>query len=246
MNASSRYFYSKEKLPEENRVIVSGDEARHMHTVNRLGEGDTCFVINGEGMRWHVAIEEIKRSTVMCRIIDTVTVPRRENERAITLLQAIPRAGAFSVVVEKAVELGIHTVIPLQTEYSPVTVKDDEKFVHKYTVVARNALKQCHRLFDMDIQSPCTVERLGALPGGYDYTVVLDPEAGMTPQVFLEKMRNNAPQRVAVAIGPEGGFSPHEKTLFERFHFEKVCFPDTVFRSETAGVVVSSLLQYGL
>ncbi len=240
-----RYFYSKDINIEQGTACISGDEFHHVVKVNRLREGDECIIINGEGLCAHVKINELKKKAALCSILDHEQKARADQLR-VTLCCGLSRKGVFGDVVEKAVELGVDTIVPFASTRSMVKVKDDEKFIAKNTHTMREALKQCHRLFEPRIVAPITdVQSMEALSVG-STKFLLNPAEGMSPRELVASLQTDHVTEVVIAIGPEGGFTDYEKKSFVKFGFQNVCFPNTVMRTGTAAIAALTLLRYGV
>jgi len=239
-----RYFYSKDIDLENNTVSITGDELHHVVKVNRLSSGDECIVINGEGLRAHVKIDIVTKKEIICAIIDSEQC-ERPHARHITLCCGLSRKGAFSDVVEKAVELGVDTIVPFVSTRSMVKVKDDDKFIAKHTIIMREALTQCHRLFEPRIVVPITdvksIEAFSVVGSKY----LLDPTEGITPKELICQLAAEDTEEVIIAIGPEGGFTDYERKSFKGYGFQNVFFPNTVMRTGTASIAALALLRYG-
>ncbi|MBN1494014.1 MAG: 16S rRNA (uracil(1498)-N(3))-methyltransferase [Candidatus Omnitrophica bacterium] len=242
-----RYFYSKNIDTENGTIVIDGEEYRHVIKVNRLREGDTCIIINGEGLRAQVTLDRITKKDVTCRI-EQYEVHERPIEPRITLCCAISRKGVFATVVEKAVELGVDVIVPFISGRSMVKIHDDESFVAKHTLIVREALKQCHRLFEPCVHVPIRdVDAIpcGRVPGGIVKRFLLEPTNGMMPRDAVAMSSAGNVNEIFFAVGPEGGFSSEEQQCFARNGFENVYFPHTIMRTDTAVVAMLSVLRFG-
>ncbi len=243
-----RYFFLENVDISTGQVIISGDEYNHVVKVNRLEVGDQCFVIDGKGLRVMVRIDAVTKKEVKGTILSHEFV-REQSGPMVIVCCALSRKGVFHTVVEKAVELGAAVIVAIASERCVVKVEDEEAFVRKHTMTVREAMKQCHRTVAPLIKGPVSVAYLKDVVQNADRRFLLDPSNGVLPKTVLQAARGKtfSPQdQIALAIGPEGGFSEEEKRLFAQMKFENVWFPDTILRTDTAVIAMLSLIRYGV
>jgi len=196
---------------------LSEMDEHHLRKVLRAKAGEEIVVTNGAGA-WTFAEIEI----VGLRRVFDLCIDKAKPE---TTLYLAPLKGDRSEwAVAKATELGITRIVPLLSERVVVKFKGEakEKTLRRWQRIARESAGQCRRTYDLIIEAPLRV------PDVPVNVAVADVEASGT----LEGLS-------AVAIGPEGGWAPHEWESSRHF----VGLGQTVLRSETAALAAATLLS---
>jgi 16S rRNA (uracil1498-N3)-methyltransferase len=197
--------------------VLDDATAHHIVRVLRVRDGDTVTVTDGRG-RWRP-----------CRMAGIELRPETEASTAgerracCTVAVAIPKSDRPEWIVQKLTELGVARIVLLHAERSIVRWGDDRASRHlaKLRRVAIEALEQSRGIWLPDIVGPLPAGEV--LPG----MPVAEPEG-----------RPLSTRDRALAVGPEGGWSPDELELAA----DRVCLSTTVLRVETAAVVAGALM----
>lgn len=223
------------KLAPESSVFPDGDQIHYLRNVMRLGAGDVIRVFNGEDGEWEaelVALDK-KRGEAVAR--------RRLREQAASpdlwlLFAPVKRAGT-DLIVEKATELGVSRLCPVQTARSQATRTKDARL----NAIAREAAEQCERLdlpviddirkLDEVVRDWPDDRRLFVCAERSEARTIADACAGVTG-------------KAAVLIGPEGGFGPEELDRLARHDFvTMVTLGPRILRAETAAIAAIACWQ---
>jgi 16S rRNA (uracil1498-N3)-methyltransferase len=153
-----------EKLPQSHQpTVLSEAEATHLTRVFRLKDGDRVEAIDGKG--FHAAVTLRTRNGVPR--LEFLEKPVSSSDEGlqcvpVTLEMAVLKGDAMEWVVEKAVELGIKTLVPVVTAHTVVQLdkKGPEAFRERWQKIADQALKQCGRLDRLEIKTPVKLEEL--------------------------------------------------------------------------------------
>src|SRR5882724_3866292 len=149
-------------LPNLQKPILGAEEAHHALHVLRLKAGDTVNVFDGRGHEAQALISQISNQSAELKLLtqsDVAPLPCR-----ITLAQAIPKK-SMDLIVQKATELGVATIIPLISDHTVVKIDEDSKRLDRWREIALDACKQCGNNWLPEIQSPQKArDFLGALP----------------------------------------------------------------------------------
>ena len=181
------------------------------------------------------------------RILEEKTVDTELSSR-IYLFQGIPKGDKMEWIIQKAVELGVHEVIPVDTIRT--VVKLDEKKAAKKTArwqqIAESAAKQSGRGFVPHIHPVCSFRQ--ALEYGQQCPVRWIPyEKAQGMEDARERVRSLLPgQDVAVFIGPEGGFDEREAAQAQSMGYHPMTLGRRILRTETAGLALLSVLMFHL
>jgi 16S rRNA (uracil1498-N3)-methyltransferase len=220
--------------PKAGRAWLTGDEARHLTRVRRLGIGDQVELFDGRGLGWQAEVVELGKDRVEFQV--GPPVPDRRAACEVTLATAVPKGERFDWLVEKATELGVARLIPLLTERSIVVPRTAKLERLRRLVV--EASKQCGRNRLMEVADPCP---LGALWDWINASFRLVAHPGGRP--LLSKGMGIGPGgTVCLAIGPEGGFADVEIRQAEDTGWVVADLGATRLRIETAGLTASAVV----
>jgi 16S rRNA (uracil1498-N3)-methyltransferase len=211
--------------------------AHHAVRVVRLAAGDALTLFDGAGGEYAATLVRVDRGGAMARI-DAFSPVERESPLAVTLAQAVAANDAMDFAVRKAVELGAAAIQPLVTERSaplPPGERGDKRLAH-WRGIAVAACEQCGRNRVPPVAAPLPWRDW--LAGWNGRGVVLAPGAAH-PLASLPA----ATGPVALAIGPEGGFTVRELDAARAAGFDAVSLGPRVLRTETAAVAALAALQ---
>ncbi|WP_210398121.1 16S rRNA (uracil(1498)-N(3))-methyltransferase [Motiliproteus sediminis] len=230
--------YEPQPLASGELVQLSDFAAQHLGRALRMQCGDAVKLFNGDGQEFDATLDEVGRKRVTARIGS----PRQravESPLRIELGQGLSRGERMDYAVQKATELGVSAITPIQTERCEVRLKGDreQKRTQHWQSVAVSAAEQSGRLRVPEVRAPQTLADWLATADA-DLKLVLHPEA---PASLLDLP---APQSVALLIGPEGGLSDDEVVAAQAAGFKALSLGPRVLRTETAPVAALTLLQY--
>lgn len=242
-----RFFVEPSQI-EGKRVVITGSDFNHIKNVLRMKIGEEIAVSNGNDNReYRCGIEEYTDDEVICtlRFIkeDGVELPSK-----IYLFQGLPKADKMELVIQKAIELGAYEVIPVASKRC--IVKLDEKKaaakVSRWQGIAEAAAKQSKRGVIPTVHDVMSMQEAIAYAKNMDIKLI-PYELAEDMQHTRELVESVEPgKRIAVFIGPEGGFEESEiETAFEA-GIEPITLGRRILRTETAGLTVLSWLMYQL
>ena len=217
------FFVPPESFLPDGYVEFPPDEANHAFKVLRLSSRAVVTVVDGQGVCAQVQIEQSDRQGVSGRIIAThenPCEPTRELTIGLALLKQRNRYGMF---LEKAVELGVTTILPLITERTESRAWRKGRAMQ----VMIAALKQCRRSKLPELQSPTPLDSILG-PG----ILLADPNA----QTPLLTVVSRSQDPVSILIGPEGGFTANERILAQARDATLVRLGPRHLRAETAAI----------
>jgi 16S rRNA (uracil1498-N3)-methyltransferase len=200
----------------------------------RLREGDEFRVFSGDGREFRATVAGTGRGTLHATVAEIV----RQEPPPPLVLEAwigIVRPNRFDWAVEKCVEAGADIIRPITTDHA---TRGDGSRTERWDRIAVEAAEQCGRLHVAVVEPSATFDDMVAHHRG---TLVLGHPAGES----WDKVSRLLPAdgRVAVAIGPEGGFSDREVTLARAHGGLVASFGANVLRTETAAVVAVALVR---
>lgn len=223
-----------------NTAIIEGDDAKHIQKSLRMKIGEEIELCDGQGFDYTGVISEFSD------VVDVKILSKQENKSEpscdVTLFQALPKGDKFELIVQKAVELGVHKIVPVLTDRC-VSRPDSKSFAKKlerYNKIALEAAKQSGR---------------GVVPSVEDM-VSFDTAIKMTSQfetalLFYEKGGNDLgsnlksdTKSVAIFIGSEGGFEEKEVQKAENAGVLTTTLGKRILRCETAPLCALSAIMY--
>ncbi|MCM2276918.1 MAG: 16S rRNA (uracil(1498)-N(3))-methyltransferase [Oligoflexia bacterium] len=238
------------QLPSPGHPVrLAASEADHATKVLRLRDGDRVEALDGKGHAATVTLRTrggggdvfIEYLEAAASLANAATLP------PLTLELAILKGDAMEWVIEKAVELGVRTLIPTETAHTVVQLshKGPEVFRQRWQKIADQALKQCGRLEAMRIETPMSLEDvLLRHPASPESPRLWCDEGGREELPYLpdwvaknsEKLKNYGELRLL--IGPEGGWSALERELLSRSApgTSRMSLGPWVLRAETAAI----------
>lgn len=239
-----------QRLEEGTVIALDQDQARHVGTVLRLGEGEQVRVFNADDGEWRARLAASSKRGISIRVEEKLREPRAVPD--LDLLFAPVKRHATDLIVEKATELGVRRIRPVITQRTIAeTVRLD-----RLSAIAREAAEQTERFDAPEIMAPVSLPR--ALDGwevgrpllyaderGEDESAPWGGDMGRANGV-LDAINAPAtsPGALALLIGPEGGFAPEERRMLRALTFvTPVSLGPRILRAETAVIAALSIIQ---
>lgn len=244
-----RFFVEKDAIDEHNgKIMITGEDVRHMVNVLRAAPGDAIVVSDGLGMDYDAVIERTGKDAVLARIT-AARINRTEPRLDITLFQGIPKSNKMDYIIQKCVELGVKRIVPIMTARTEVRIGSAPGNASLKTArwrrIALESAKQCDRGIVPEIEEPAMFNKALGLAENCSLKLLpYEEEKAKTLRGFLRGLTPDICNRTAVFIGPEGGFTPVEVEEALGFGFESVSLGPRILRTETAGMAVIAVLMY--
>ena len=219
-------------------VLLPEEVANHLLRVLRLSPGDACVLFNGDGHDYEARLLAADKRQARAQVL-TARAVATESPLRITLLQGIARGEKMDFILQKATELGVARVLPVESERSEVKLagaRADKRLAHWRQVVIA-ACEQSGRARVPEVLPPQPLTSAAALREGQGF--LLDPQADMT----LAVLRDTGLLACTLAIGPEGGWSPRDRQVLAAAGFTGLRLGPRVLRTETAGLAAIAALQ---
>lgn len=225
-------------LAPGDEIPLPEDVAGHLVRVLRLQPGDACVLFNGDGHDYDARLVAAGKREARAEILAARPV-KNESPLRISLLQGIARGEKMDWILQKATELGVARIVPVDSERSEVKLdaaRAEKRLAHWREVVVA-ACEQSGRAVVPEVLPPQPLGRGAALREGRGF--LLDPVATQT----LASLQGNPPGACMLAIGPEGGWSPRDHEQLLAAGYEGLRLGPRVLRTETAGIAAISALQ---
>jgi 16S rRNA (uracil1498-N3)-methyltransferase len=235
---NSPRFYCREPLAPGAHIDLPEPVARHAVRVLRLPPGAELVLFDGRGGEYEARIERIERERVVAAIGAWSNV-ERESQLAITLVQALQAGEKMDYTIQKAVELGVAAIAPVEGRRSVTRLSGERagKRVAHWQGVAASACEQCGRNQVPGVAPVEALDRWLGRPAEGDLRLMLAPGA----EVALADL---PPARtVQLLVGAEGGFDPQEIIAAQQVGFRAVRLGPRILRTETAGLAAMAAMQ---
>jgi 16S rRNA (uracil1498-N3)-methyltransferase len=213
--------------------------ATHVARVLRARAGQRLTLFDGRGGEYDATILEIGRCGVRVQI-DVQRAIERESPLSVTLLQALARGERMDLIVQKATELGVGSIVAWGGERSVVRL-DEQGLARRcehWRAVAIGACEQCGRNRVPTIEAVADLASACGKPDATSLRVLLAADAERP----LSSVARQA-SSIMLLIGPEGGFGEHELALAAHHGFQSCRLGPRVLRAETAPLAALAALQ---
>ncbi|WP_090232082.1 16S rRNA (uracil(1498)-N(3))-methyltransferase [Lentibacillus halodurans] len=242
-----RYFVPAENW-EDNRVMITNDDAHHISRVMRSKPGDVIICNHPDGKAVTCQITDITKNHVQAvikeRLGESAELPVN-----VTIAQGLPKSDKFELVLQKGTELGATAFVPVQADRSVVAWDDKktEKKMNRFSRIVKEASEQCHRNKIPFIQPVRAIKTLVDESSEYDLKLFAFEEEAKTEEYQSFGMlvsEINPGDRVLIVIGPEGGFSEQEAALLKQNEFVPIRLGPRILRTETAALYALASISY--
>lgn len=251
-----KFFVPKNNI-DDNKAIIEGEDVKHIYKVLRLQVGDKVSVNNSEGKEYIGEITFIDKKVVNINLLKENPI-NNESPIDVYLFQGMPKSTKMDLIVQKNTELGVKTITPIITER--VVVKTDfndinefkkveefNKKIIRWNRIALEASKQSKRSLIPQINVPIEFDNLLEELKNMDLVVVpYENEEGYGIKKLVKTIDKVNINKVAIVIGPEGGFEESEILKLKEIGANIVTLGPRILRTETAGFTCLSLIMYEL
>lgn len=249
---SHRFFLEPNKLnwQEKKATISDSDQTYKISKVLRLRENDQIVLLDGKGLVYNAQIASFYSRAVQCTLLSRRSV-NTEPTLKITIAQALLKGPRFDYALQKNTEIGVYEFIPITTERTVIKVeengvsKEPDNRIDRYQRIVRDASEQSERGIIPRVNNLMTINELSKLNlSNYDLKLMcLERSQTNGVKEVLNSIQDKV-QKVLICIGPEGGFTENEAKLLLSKGFTSVSLGKRIYRSETVGTVISSILFF--
>ncbi len=237
-----RRFYASSENFKNETVALNFEQTRHLRDVLRLRPTENVRVFDGEGNEFSCEIETIEKKETILRIIEKVSPTAPESDLDLTLAVALLKGEKFDLVVQKAVELGVTKLVPINTKRADVKFAGAEKKLERWRKIIVDATKQCGRAKLMQIEKPLEFKEFiihsASRRFGEEKLVLFAERSGESFSTIKAK------QKIIAAVGSEGGWEESEIEAARKNGFQIVTLNGRILRAETAAISIAAILQH--
>lgn len=231
-------IYTPASLALNQTIDLDETAKNHLVRVLRMNTHDSFKVFNGQGQEFLAELVIESKKSAKAKIVELL---REEApcQLSLHLGQVISKGERMDFTIQKATELGIHTITPLWSERCDVRLKGErlEKKQQHWQRVAISACEQSGRNFVPSIQLAMNLEE-------WLRQTQADKKLLLHPHNQQPLDAESQPQSIALLVGPEGGFSDLEVNLSHQQGFEGLILGPRILRTETAALSALSVIQY--
>jgi len=231
-------FYAPGLAPD-GPAVLADSEAHHLRDVLRLGIGDRVVLFDGNGSEATAEITAVDRNRIELSVGELRCDPDPAPPELV-LATAIPKGDRFRWLVEKATELGIDRLVPLKTDRSIVHPGTGKQRRMQLAVIA--ACKQCGRNRLMQFDDLTTFDDLLSRCRS-DSPIAMAQQGGGPGGDFIRTLADSNPQRIILAVGPEGGWTDEELARANQIGAATIDLGRHVLRTDTAAVALAAIAR---
>ena len=241
-----RFFVSESQINrgENTEIKITGEDASHISRSLRMKTGDSISVCDMAGIEYNCVISSIDADTVTA-VVSSSGHSQNEPPYKVVVYQSLCKGDKFDTVVQKAVELGAFSIVPVLTSRSTVRLKKEEcmKKIVRWQRIAEAAAKQCGRGLIPEVREMLDFREAADAASCSDISLFCyEGERDVRLPDVLGKQP--VPSEISVFIGPEGGFSINEAEYAVKAGMTAVSFGKRILRTESASGFVLSCISY--
>ncbi|MBE5737006.1 MAG: 16S rRNA (uracil(1498)-N(3))-methyltransferase [Clostridiales bacterium] len=224
-------------------VNIDGEHFNHILNVLRMRVGDE-FLVTFDQSCHLCQIKEIFQTSLTAQITQRDYLDSNLSID-LYLFQGLPKSDKLELIIQKAVELGVKEIIPVQMERSIAKIEQNKvkQKTQRFNAIAQSAAEQSKRTIIPQVLEPLSFTL--ALEKAKELDLLLVPYENqkgiLSTKEALSLIKKG--DKVGVIIGPEGGFSPNEIALAEKDGGKLISLGKRILRTETAAITALSMLM---
>lgn len=233
-----RFYLKNIFINNENMIVTQETSLIHqIKNVLRYKKGDILNIFNEEIGELEVELYDISKKDMSFIYKRHVSGENLSNKigNNITLYMSLIKSSNFELTLEKAVELGVKNVVPIISERS---IRYDFN-LERFGKIIKEATEQCGRCDLMDLSRPLALGEI--LKTDFKESSLYFGSLSENDFGFITGKKQE--QQLGLFIGPEGGFSENEISLFKECNVKPISLGSYVLRAETAAIVGVAVLS---
>ncbi len=241
-----KHFFVSGISERDGWISVSGDDVNHIKNVLRMKVGEELLISDGEGTDYHCSISAFENDEVLCQVMDTETSCAEPTVK-FYLFQGLPKADKFEHIIQKAVELGVYEIIPVEMARSIVKydAKKQKTKTERWQKIAEGAAKQSRRGIIPEVKAPMSMGKALEYAKEHLDLIMIPYENFKNMKSTKELISSIKPgMQAGFFVGPEGGFEPSEVKAAEEAGAVQISLGSRILRTETAPLMLLSVLMF--
>jgi len=228
MMARRRFFVDAIK---RGHAQIIGQDAHHLSRVLRVEPGQK-FEISDNHNLYLAEVETARKDLISFTVLSQVEVTPLPLHTS--LFAALTKFERFEWMLEKATELGVETVTPVETDRTEKGLEAAaRKRLARWQRIAREASEQSRRVHLPTIEEPMRFDDVLREDPGYRFALV---EAGGRPIISVLPETRTSEDRVSILVGPEGGWTDRERAALPSLGWQAASLGGNILRAETAAI----------
>lgn len=241
-----RFFVDRDQI-SDGKAVIKGEDAHHIKNVLRMKKGENVYLSCGDEWEYECIIDDFSDDRVILSVADE-SKPGKELPCRITLYQCLPKKDKMELIIQKAVELGVYDIVPVESSRCIVRIDPKKRAsrVERWNSIAKAAAKQSKRLIEPKVHEPVRFD--DAVKEASEKSISFIPyerAEGMDDTRRLFSSIKNG-DTIGIMIGPEGGFDESEIETAIKSNIRPITLGKRILRTETAGMAALSMLTYVL
>ena len=232
--------------PYAEEMYIEGVDARHISKVLRMQPGTQLQIVSDDGVSALAEITAIDSERVTVRCLEKLA-ESHEPRVKLVLAQGLAKGEKMDFIIQKAVEMGAYSVIPVAMEHSVVRLDGAKsaKKVERWQKIAESAAKQSKRDIIPQVQPVQSMEEMLAKCTCQTKIIAYECEDRLSLKAALRAAEEaGGITELLLIIGPEGGISESELEQARQAGAVPVSLGRRILRAETAGLVAISAIFY--
>lgn len=244
-----KFFVGNEAI-QNQQIEIKGKDVNHIKNVLRKKIEDEIIICNTDTTKDYLCkIINIEENAILTNIIEELET-NVEAKVEVSIFQGLPKADKMELVIQKAVELGVYDITPIEMKYCVVKLndKDKRKKQERWQKIAEVAAKQSGRNQIPQINDIISIKNICNLCQIYDIVLVAyEKEEENKLRYELEKLKaigKKKDLKIAIVIGPEGGIDEKEIAILKESGAKVVTLGKRILRTETVALQMLSVIMY--
>lgn len=232
-----------EEAEAGQEIVLGADESAHVSRVLRMRAGERVQLIARERL-FEAELTAPDDKAARLRVL--AELPSPEAAARITLVQGLPKADKAEWIIQKATELGVWDVLPVEMERCIAKAGNKRE---RWERIALEAAKQSGRAHVPQVFEPVAFSRLTQALAGYDAVFVAwEEERALLLTEAMKRLLAQKPnaEKIALVIGPEGGIAAREAEVLKAAGALCVSLGKRILRTETAGLCGLAVMMSAL
>ena len=212
-----KFFITNQSI-KKDKIEITGKDVNHIKNVLRKKTGEIINLCNTDTSENYLCeITQIEGEKIQLKLIEK-TEEKYESNIKVSIFQGLPKANKMELIIQKAVELGVYNITPVEMRRSVVKLneKDKIKKIQRWQTISEVASKQCGRDIIPEINNVSTIGDICKVCSNYDILIVAyENEKENKLKFEIEKLKQKKLDnlKIAILIGPEGGIDDSEIKL---------------------------------
>ena len=220
---------------QDSLIHLQSDQEHYLRRVVRLNNGDNFIALDGKGKGW-----QVKLTADGGEIVDCLR-DNRELSCDVNLIIALPKGNGFEDIIRCVTELGVNSLQPVISHRT--IIKPKENKLERWRKIAIEASEQCERLIVPYIAPPIPVKDAFSSVSTLNIPKYIAVARSNTPHLLHFLPQDSFPQKMIIATGCEGGWTPEEVQNSIEQGFQEISLGKRILRAVTAPIMVMSLVS---